>query len=193
MPRDAQEPLPPTPILESGRLVLRPLRLADAPEIQRRFAQWEVVRWLAAVVPWPYPEDGAAQHAARCVDDMARGAKHHWAITLRGEDTLIGCIDLWPDDGESRDMRGFWLDPDFEGRGLMTEAAERVTEYAFLTLAWPFLWLSNAQANAASGRIKEKQGAELVEVAHGDFVAGPGPRMVWRLDRDAWLARRGAV
>ena len=44
--------LPPTPILETGRLVLRPLRMEDAPVIQRRFPQWEVVRWLHARIPW---------------------------------------------------------------------------------------------------------------------------------------------
>ena len=57
---------------------------------------------------------------------------------------LIGIIDLWPDDGVSRDQRGFWLDPAFQGQGLMTEAADRVTEYAFRELGWPCLWLSNA-------------------------------------------------
>ena len=56
-------------------------------------------------------------------------------------------------------MRGFWLDPAFQGRGLMTEAADRVTDYAFRHLGWPCLWLSNAQENLASRRIKEKQGA----------------------------------
>ncbi len=40
--------MPPTPVLETPRLVLRPLRSKDAPVIQRRFPQWEVVRWLDA-------------------------------------------------------------------------------------------------------------------------------------------------
>ena len=95
---------------------------------------------------------------------MARGEKSHWAIVPKGgPDELIGRIDLWPDDGVSRDQRGFWLDPAFQGRGLMTEAAERVTEFAFVELGWPHLWLSNAEDNVASGRIKEKQGARLVD------------------------------
>ena len=57
-----------------------------------------------------------------------------------GPDELIGRIDLWPDDGVSRDQRGFWLDPAFAGRGLMTEAAERVTEFAFVELGWPRIY-----------------------------------------------------
>jgi RimJ/RimL family protein N-acetyltransferase len=189
----SSEPLlPPTPVLETDRLVLRALRQDDVPAIQRRFPQWEVVRYLAARVPWPYPSDGAASHVTECLEQMARGEKCYWAILLkRGPAELIGRIDLWPDDGKSRDMRGFWLDPEFQGQGVMTEAAERVTEFAFVELGWPHLWLSNAEANGASSRIKEKQGAQLIDRASFRFVSGEGTRMIWLLRRDDWLARRG--
>ena len=56
--------MPSTPVLHTPRLVLRPLRSKDAPVIQKRFANWEVVRWLDAKVPWPYPADGAANFVA---------------------------------------------------------------------------------------------------------------------------------
>jgi [ribosomal protein S5]-alanine N-acetyltransferase len=185
--------MPPTPVLETDRLVLRPLRQEDVPAIQRRFPQWEVVRYLAARVPWPYPTDDAARHVAECLEQMARREKCYWAIFLKGGPAdLIGRIDLWPDDGVSRDQRGFWLDPEFAGRGLMTEAAERVTEFAFVDLRWPHLWLSNAEANGASGRIKEKQGARLIDREPARYVSGEGTRMVWLLTREDWLARRNA-
>jgi len=183
--------LPPTPVLESPRLILRPLRRDDAPTIQRRFPRWEVVRHLSAHIPWPYPADEAVRHVEQCIAAMARGEKLYWAITLKGAgDDLIGRIDLWPDDGESRDQRGFWLDPDFQGRGLMTEAAERVTAYAFEELGWTQLWLGNAKANTASARIKEKQGARLVEELPGRWVGGEGLKQVWLLRREEWLAQR---
>ena len=185
-----EKPLPPTPVLETRRLVLRPLTQENAPVIQRRFPRWEVVRYLSAHIPWPYPADDAANHVAQCLDQMARGEKCFWVINLKdGPEELIGRIDLWPDDGKSRDMRGFWLDPEFQGRGLMTEAADRVTEYAFGDLGWPHLWLSNADANRASGRIKEKQGARLVDREPARYVSGEGMRMVWLLKREDWLAR----
>ena len=63
-------PLPPTPVLETPRLILRPLRASDAPTIQRRFPQWEVVRFLSAIVPWPYPPDGAAANTAACLAEL---------------------------------------------------------------------------------------------------------------------------
>lgn len=184
-------PLPPTPVLETARLILRPLETRDAPAVQRIFPQWEVVKHLHAGIPWPYPDDGAATNTAMSLETRARGEKFYWVITLKGgDDTARGRIDLWPYDGQQQDMRGFWLDPELQGQGLMTEAAEAVTRYAFEVLAWPVLYLTNSVANPASGRIKEKQGAQLIRVEPKEFVSGPGERQVWMLTREAWLARR---
>ena len=47
-----------TPTLETERLLLCPLQLEDAEQAQRLFPQWEIVRYLNARVPWPYPPDG---------------------------------------------------------------------------------------------------------------------------------------
>jgi RimJ/RimL family protein N-acetyltransferase len=183
--------MPPTPVLHTSRLVLRPLRTKDAPVIQKRFANWEVVRWLDAKVPWPYPADGAANFVNACLAEAARGEKSNWAIVpKKGPADLIGVISLRPDDGVTHDQGGFWLDLAFRGQGLMSEAADRVTEYALGKLGWPCLWLSNAQDNHASRRIKEKQGARLVDMMIGQFVAGGATRMVWQLTREDWLTRQ---
>jgi RimJ/RimL family protein N-acetyltransferase len=182
--------MPPTPVLKTPRLVLRPVRTKDAPVIQKRFPHWEIVRWLDAKVPWPYPPDGAAVFVAACLEEMARGEKCHWAIVPRsGPADLIGFINLWPDDGSSTGQRGFWLDPAFHGQGLMTEAADRVTDWAFRALEWPHLILSNAQGNQASRRIKEKQGARLIDLRIGQCVEGQVTQMIWQLMREDWLAR----
>jgi len=185
--------MPPTPVLQTPRLILRPVRSKDAPVIQRRFPRWEVVRWLDARIPWPYPGDGAATYVAACLEEMAVGEKSHWAIIPKsGPADLIGTIELWPDDGISRSQRGFWLDPAFRGKGLMTEAVERVTQYAFCDLGWPHLWLTNAQDNHPSRRIKERQGARLVDLIIGEHVGGRGPQMVWLLTQTDWTARQAA-
>jgi len=182
--------MPPTPVLQTPRLILRPVRTKDAPVIQRRFPKWEIVRWLDAKVPWPYPANGAATFVEACLGEMARGEKSHWAIVPRsGPADLIGLINLWPDDGTDSGQRGFWLDPGFHGRGLMTEAADRVTDYAFRELGWPSLCLTNAQPNLASRRIKEKQGARLVDMKIAQCVSGQVTQMVWQLSREDWLAR----
>ena len=189
----SQAPLPPTPVLQTARLTLRPLEAADTPTIQRRFPRWEIVRHLAPRVPWPYPDDGAATYMAISLEAMARGDACQWAITLQGDTAeLIGIIELRRDDGVCRDHRGFWIDPEFQGQGLMTEAAGRVTEFAFLELGWSRLWLTNAEDNIGSHRIKDKQGATLVERVPWMFVGGPNVKEIWLLEREAWMKHRVA-
>ncbi|SKA41943.1 Protein N-acetyltransferase, RimJ/RimL family [Enhydrobacter aerosaccus] len=189
----APHPMPPPAVLETPRLVLRPVRRKDIPVIQHRFPHWEIVQYLDVGIPWPYPADGAALYVETCLAEMQRGEKAHWALIPKsGPVDLIGMISLWPDDGVSRNQRGFWLAREFQRRGLMSEAAERVTAYAFCDLGWPELWFANAQENYGSRRIKEKQGARLVDLMIGRFVSGPGPQMVWHLLRENWVARQAA-
>jgi ribosomal-protein-alanine N-acetyltransferase len=45
--------------LTTARLILRGLTVADIPAMQKNFADYEIIRHLAARVPWPYPLDGA--------------------------------------------------------------------------------------------------------------------------------------
>lgn len=183
--------MPPIPVLETERLWLRPYARSDAPAVQRLFPTWAVVEFLSAQIPWPYPADGAESFLRVAEADNAAGSKNHWGIWLKGgPEHVVGAISLWPDDGVSHDMRGFWLDPDFQGRGLMTEAADRVTDYALIELGWPHLWVGNATANVRSARVKQRQGAVLVREEMAEFVSGRLPRQVWRLDRAAWIARR---
>src|ERR1700704_2451085 len=71
-----------TPTLETPRLILRPLELADAEQAQALFPQWEIVRYLRKIVPWPYPADGCYMYYR----DVALPAVAHgdeWAWTLR--------------------------------------------------------------------------------------------------------------
>jgi [ribosomal protein S5]-alanine N-acetyltransferase len=178
--------LPETPILETARLVLRPLRLEDAPAIQRHFAHWEVVRWLDGRLPWPYPDNGAETYVRTSLEAREQAKRFFWAICLKdAPDDLVGLIELLPDDG-SHDQRGFWIAAEFQGRGLMTEAADRVTEYAFLQLGWPQLWLTNAEGNVASSRIKRRQGAQLVRKMEKKYVSGISSGEVWLLRSEDW-------
>ncbi len=54
-----------TPTLETPRLWLRPLELGDAPQVQALFPHWEIVRYLSALVSWPYPPAGRSRRPTR--------------------------------------------------------------------------------------------------------------------------------
>ncbi len=180
-----------TPTLETPRLWLRPLTLDDAPSIQALFAQWEIVRLLAAIVPWPYPADGALTFVRDiALPQMARGEAWHWSLRLKDEPgQLIGVISLMTGDDQNR---GFWIGRPWQGRGLMTEAAVAVTDYWFDVLKFPVLRAPKAAANAASRRISEKQHMRLVATDQRDYVSGRSATEIWEITAEEWrAARRG--
>ena len=55
-----------SPTLITSRLILTPLQLSDAADIQRLFPHWEIVRFLDINVPWPYPPDGTLTYVRDC-------------------------------------------------------------------------------------------------------------------------------
>ena len=178
-----------TPELETPRLFLRPLAPADAEQLQTIFPQWDIVRYLANKVPWPYPADGAYTY----IRDLAlpaeqRGEAWHWTLRLKAEPArIIGAIDLRKGENENR---GFWLAPPWQGRGLMMEASEAVTDFWFNTLKMPVLRAPKAILNTTSRRISEKQGMRVLATEDRDYVSGRFPSEIWEITADEWRARR---
>jgi ribosomal-protein-alanine N-acetyltransferase len=120
------------PALSSEHLILRNLRQADIASVQRNFEDYEIVRFLNAPVPWPYPADGAATWH-REVHMPGHGTKHwSWAICSKeAPDELIGVIELFAHGHSHISNRGFWLGRRFWNRGHMTEDCTIIDDYAF--------------------------------------------------------------
>jgi ribosomal-protein-alanine N-acetyltransferase len=179
-----------TPPFDTPRLLLRPLALADASQIQRVFPQWEIVGYLAARVPWLYPPDGALAFVRDvALPAIAGGEAWNWTLRLKSNPSqIIGCIDLRKTDDDNN--RGFWLDAAFHRRGFMTEAADVVTSFWFEVLQFPVLRTSKAVANIASRRISEKQGMRVVGLFHRDYVCGRQPAEIWEITAAEWRARK---
>jgi ribosomal-protein-alanine N-acetyltransferase len=178
-----------TPRLETARLVLLPLDLADAEQVQRLFAQWEIVRYLNALVPWPYPSDGALTYIRdQALPAIARGELWYWTLRLKtAPEQLIGAITLLTREGENR---GFWLDPRLQRQGLMMEACDAVTDFWFEVLQRPVLRAPKAIVNEASRRISVKQGMRIVSREHRDYVCGRLPSETWEITAEQWRRRK---
>lgn len=179
------------PTLETPRLWLRPLELADAAQSQKLFPHWEIVRYLNAAVPWPYPPDGVRRvYEEELIPSMEQGEAWHWTLRLKSDPVEhIGCISLL---NCENDNRGFWLGLPWQGQGLMTEACEEVTRYWFEDLGFPVLRAQKAVANTASRRISQASGMRVVATEERDYVCGRLPAEIWEITREEWLARRQA-
>jgi RimJ/RimL family protein N-acetyltransferase len=177
------------PTLETSRLILRPLELADAEQTQVLFPQWEIVRYLAGPIPWPYPPDGAYRHFhEKALPAMERGEAWHWTLRLKSStENMIGAINLRTSD---KDNRGFWLGLQWHRQGLMTEAATAVTDFWFDSLKFELLRVSKAVGNTASRRISENSGMRMVGTEERNYVSGRLPVEIWEVTAAEWRAQR---
>lgn len=176
------------PTLETPRLLLRPLELADAAQAQVLFAQWEIVRFLNSRVPWPYPPDGALTfYRDVALPAIERGEGWNWTLRLKTDPgQLIGNISL----SRTEENRGFWLGLPWHGQGLASEACDAVTDYWFNVLKFRVLHVTKAVANGASRRISEKQGMRVVATEERDYVSGRLLSEVWEITAEEWNAKR---
>jgi len=174
------------PVLTTERLILRAVTLADAPSYKKHFVDYEVVKFLSAAVPWPYPEDGVEFFLNQLV--LPRQGKDRWCfgIFLKSNPSeLIGCVDFWRE--PIPENRGFWLGKKFWGQGLMSEAVKPITDYAFDVLGFEKLIFSNAVENTASRRVKEKSGATYLGKKSAKFVNPEySETELWELTKENW-------
>jgi len=144
---------------------------------------------LNATIPWPYPADGAAYFIREtALPEMARSESWYWTIRPKSAlHQIIGVISLSikPDAN-----RGFWLDPEWQRQGVMTEACDAVTDYWFAELHQPVLRSPKAMANEASRRISEKQGMRMVWRGEKDFMVGRISSEIWEITAEEWRARK---
>lgn len=174
-----------TPELQTARLILKPLRSEDAVQIQQKFPRWEIVRYLISSVPWPFP-DGAAQNY---VDNVALEASKNgkgwfWSLRRKEDETeLIGVISLMD---IADNNRGFWLVPEWQGKGLMTEACEAVNRFWFETLDKDVLRAPKAALNQRSKNLSTRSGMRVVRREKAQYVSGELESELWEMTREAW-------
>ncbi len=177
------------PTLETRRLILRPLVIEDAVATQRLFPEWEIVRFMASVVPWPYPADGAeCFYREVALPASAAGQAWHWTMRLRDRpEEMIGLISLKL---LADNNRGFWIGLPWQRQGLTTEASDVVTDYWFDTLGQQILRVPKAVANVGSRRISERTGMRVIATETRNFVSGPQPAEIWEITAEEWRRYR---
>jgi ribosomal-protein-alanine N-acetyltransferase len=82
------------PTLETPRLLLRKFEPSDAKKIQFLLKNKNVVK-TTATIPHPYPSGLAKKWISNLDKNIKKKSEFTWAITLLGNDELIGAISLW--------------------------------------------------------------------------------------------------
>ena len=139
-------------ILETERLILRCPSDRDIPAIIAMAGNLEVSRRLSGI-PHPYSEADARFFLDEVVFDGWT-----WGITLKPSDTLIGIVGLTPEADSHIAELGYYIDRRHWGRGIATEAAQRVIHHGLTTLNLRQIISDHFINNPASGRVLAKLG-----------------------------------
>lgn len=164
-------------IATTPRLVLRDLELTDAVHIKALNDDPEVLRY---VHDEPFRDLAAAERWITDVPKALPNGFGRWSITLR-DGTWIGrCSLRLGNDGVT--LMGYRLLREHWGQGHATETVGALIELAFTRFDRPFVVSHVALGNAASARVLEKNGAQLIGT--GPSVHFPDA-LIYRIDRPA--------
>ncbi len=148
-------------IIETERLLLRPLTLADTDDLAALYADPETMRFLGGTRP---PEMARAQ-IELSLDQYKRWGYSFWATIHKADGRFIGRCGLLPQriDGREEAEVTYMIARPFWGRGLGTEAARAVKEYGVRRYGFPRLTSFISPGNIASQRVAEKNGMKHVK------------------------------
>jgi len=123
----------PFPILTAERLTLRQLVINDEREIFTLRSDSEINKYLDRQLSNTI--DDARNFINKVNENINKNDSLYWAITLSDKNVLIGTICLFSFSDETDKCEiGYELLTNFQGQGIMTEAVEKVIDFAFNTI-----------------------------------------------------------
>lgn len=175
---------PRIPVLQTGRLVLRPPCLDDAKRVAALVNDHRIAENTARI-PHPY----VLADAEAWIGAVNRTAGEATFLIEAGGEVIGACgFDL----REAGPEIGYWIGVPFWGNGYASEAAQAVIDYAFGEHRLDALLAGARITNPASRRVLEKCGFQWTGVglcrirALGTSV----PLDRFRLERAVWALRR---
>ncbi len=143
--------------IQTERLLLRPLEMSDAPDIQRLAGDRDVASTTLSI-EHPY-EDGMAEAWIRSSQEkFAAGELINFAITSLTDGSFLGAIGLHPDEDGNQGELGYWIGKPFWNLGYATEAVAGVINHAFRTMGLDRVYAAHFTRNPSSGRVMQKAG-----------------------------------
>ncbi len=146
------------PILNSARLLLRPLTSEDAPRLTELLQEPEIAANGLGIAQ-PYKLSDAQQMIERVAAGPEKN-QYTWGITLRANQELIGIITLILAVPHRRGEIGYWIGKDYWNTGYATEAAQTLINDAFIRHDLNRIYAKSFGGNEPSRRVLEKLGMQ---------------------------------
>jgi len=152
--------------IQTARLLLRPLKLSDAPDIQLLAGDRDVAS-TTRNIEHPYENGMAEKWIKSCQEKSDAGELINFAITLHSGGSFLGAIELHPDKGARDAELGYWVGKPYWNQGYATEAVEAVIRHGLVELKLDRVYAAHFTRNPASGRVMQKAG-----MLHEGFLKG---------------------
>ncbi|KAA9339755.1 GNAT family N-acetyltransferase [Hymenobacter busanensis] len=159
----------PFPVIKTASLTLRQLRSSDDEAIFSLRSNKQVNKYLGRK---PSESIKDAQDFIRTINENAqRNDAIYWAITLGDNEKLIGTICLFgfSEDNTAAEI-GYELLPDFQGKGIMHEAATKVVDFAFNYIRLSSIEAYTHSDNQESTRLLERLGFSRESIAGENLI-----------------------
>ena len=145
----------PFPVLHTQRLKLRQVKETDAERLFILRSDERVMKYLDRPGPGAIAE--ILELIGRITNDVENNRGITWAITLKGEDSLIGTIGYWKVSPENfRAEIGYLLDPGFQHQGIMNEALVKVIDFGLANMHLHSIAADVNPANKSSIKLLER-------------------------------------
>jgi len=157
--------------LTAPGLLLRPWRIADAPEVLAALADPAIEQWNS---------QGVGDHAQaitwiRYRADWSSGTRMSLAVTDAGDGTLLGAVSL-NQIFQGNATIGYWTAAAARGRGIASMAVSTLTAWGFGSRGLHRIELCHAVANPASCRVALRAGYPLEGTLRESHRYGDGRR-----------------
>ena len=146
----------PFPNLETERLYLRRVAKEDVNEIFTLRSDKETMKY----VPRPLAKtlEDAMEHIDIIDSKIENNEGINWAITLKKDPKLIGIIGHYRIKPEHFRLEiGYMLLPEYHGKGIVTEAIEKIVKYGFQEMKLHSIEAIIDPENLASERVLQKK------------------------------------
>jgi [ribosomal protein S5]-alanine N-acetyltransferase len=149
--------------LETERLLLRRVVKEDVNEIFALRSDKEIMKYIPR--PLAKTQEDALVHFAMIDEKIENNEGINWAITLKGSPKLIGIIGHYRIKPEHhRAEIGYMLLPEYQGKGIISEAIKEVVDYGFKVMKLHSIEALIDPKNFASAKVLQKNG--FVKEAH---------------------------
>ena len=163
-----------TPSLQTERILLRPLSVADAEAIFNNWAadpnvtkhmRWNAHESIDVTLEWLTSEDA----------DIANEKSYQWVFVHRGNNEVFGSGGLIYNEEHGMFEIGYVIMKKHWNQGLTTEASRAIVAFATCELKQQKLHARHAKENPASGRVMEKVG--FVYLRDGQYASFDNKRI----------------